>query len=174
MADMAPYRICFVCTGNICRSPSAEVIARARIHDAGLAAQVDSTGLDSYHVGDGADERAVWALKRAGYDGSEHVAQQFHESLFAERDLIVALDRGHFRQLHAMAPDAESAAKIRLLRSFDFDLEDVSDDDRRLDVPDPYYDRSAQNSEFVEMIEQIEAAVDGIVDYLDERQGHPA
>ncbi|MCD5315615.1 low molecular weight protein-tyrosine-phosphatase [Kineosporia babensis] len=171
---MAAYRICFVCTGNICRSPSAEVILRARAEDAGLDVVVDSAGTDSYHVGDPADERAQWAIKQAGYDGSTHIARQFDENWFAERDLVVALDRSHFRLLHAMAPDEESADKIRLLRSFDPELEHVAEDDRRIDVADPYYDRSAENSEFVEMIEQIEAAADGIVDYLQERTEHPA
>ncbi|MBT0770655.1 low molecular weight phosphotyrosine protein phosphatase [Kineosporia sp. J2-2] len=171
---MSAYRICFVCTGNICRSPSAEVIVRARAQDAGLDVDVDSAGTDSYHVGDGADERAVQALKNAGYDGTRHVARQFDEDWFAGRDLIVAMDRGHARILHALAPDEESAAKIRLLRSFDPDLEDLDHDDRRLDVPDPYYDRSAENHEFTEMIEQIEAAADGLVDFLAERTEHPA
>ncbi len=168
---MAAYRICFVCTGNICRSPSAEVILRARAEDAGLDVVVDSAGTDSYHVGDMADERALRAMKAAGYDGSLHVARQFDEDWFAERDLVVALDRGHLRLLHALAPDDEAAAKIRMMRSFDPDLEDLDEDDPRLDVADPYY---GDDAGFTTMIEQLEAAADGIVDYLLERTEHPA
>jgi len=171
---MSAYRICFVCTGNICRSPSAEVILRARARDAGLDLDVDSAGTDGWHVGDPADERAVWAMKDAGYDGSRHLARQFDEDWFAERDLIVAMDRGHARILHALAPDEESAAKIRLMRSFDPELADVSEDDQRIDVPDPYYDRSPDHAGFVAMIQEIEQAVDGMVDFLQERTEHPA
>lgn len=174
MRGMSAYRICFVCTGNICRSPSAEVILRARAEDAGLDVEVDSAGTDGWHAGDPADERAVRVMKDAGYDGSRHVARQFDESWFAERDLIVALDRGHARILHSLAPDEESAAKIRLLRSFDPELEDVAEEDRQIDVADPYYDRSADHADFVAMIEEIEAAVDGMVEFLQERTEHPA
>lgn len=166
MTGMSAYRICFVCTGNICRSPSAEFILRARAEDAGLDVDVDSAGTDSYHVGDGADERAVRAMKDAGYDGSGHVARQFDESWFAERDLIVALDRGHFRILHELAPDDESAAKIRMMRSFDPEAPEHD-----LDVADPYYGDQAG---FTAMVEQLEAASDGLVDFLLERTEHPA
>jgi len=170
---MSAYRICFVCTGNICRSPSAEVVLRARAQDAGLDVHVDSAGLDGWHVGDSADHRAQRALKAAGYDGSAHVARQFDEDWFAERDLIVAMDRGHARDLVALAPDEESAAKVRLMRSFDPALEEdgVDEDDPRIDVPDPYYGRE---SAFTAMIEQLEAATDGLVEYLQDRTEHPA
>jgi protein-tyrosine phosphatase len=174
MRGMSAYRISFVCTGNICRSPSAEVILRSRAEDAGLDVDVDSSGTDGWHAGDPADARAIQVMKDAGYDGSRHVARQFEESWFAERDLIVALDRGHARILHALAPDAESAAKIRLLRSFDPEFEDVSEEDPRIDVADPYYDRSPDRVEFVAMIEEIEAAADGMVEFLQERTEHPA
>lgn len=170
---MSAYRICFVCTGNICRSPSAEVILRARALDAGLDVEVDSAGLDGWHVGDGADRRARRALRAAGYDASDHTARQFDENWFAERDLIIAMDRGHARDLHAIAPDEESAAKIRLMRSFDPATEEdgIDEDDPRIDVPDPYYGRE---SAFATMIEQLEAATDGLLDHLQARTEHPA
>ncbi|GLY14540.1 low molecular weight phosphotyrosine protein phosphatase [Kineosporia rhizophila] len=168
---MSAYRICFVCTGNICRSPSAEVILRARAEDAGLDVVVDSAGTDSYHVGDPADQRALRAMKTAGYDGSAHLARQFDEDWFAERDLVVALDRGHLRILYSLAPDDEAAAKIRMFRSFDPELEDLDEDDPRLDVADPYY---GDDAGFTTMIEELEAAADGLVDFLLERTEHPA
>ncbi len=168
---MSAYRICFVCTGNICRSPSAEVILRARAHDAGLDVVVDSAGTDGYHAGEPADHRALRAMKAAGYDGSGHVARQFDESWFAGRDLVVALDRGHFRLLHAMAPDDESAAKIRLMRSFDIDAEDLDENDPHMDVADPYY---GPDHRFTTMVEQLETAADGLVEFLSERTEHPA
>src|SRR3954449_1552459 len=107
MAGMAaPYRICFVCTGNICRSPAAEVVVRAlaeRIAVTGI--EVDSAGTGSWHVGDPADPRALRALTAAGYDGKAHRARVFEPDWFTDRELIVALDRGHARMLRSWAPD---------------------------------------------------------------------
>jgi protein-tyrosine phosphatase len=80
--------------GNICRSPTAEAVMRARLAGAGLADRVvvDSAGTGSWHAGSPADERAAEALRAGGYDASGHVARQFDASWFAERDLVVALD----------------------------------------------------------------------------------
>src|SRR5512132_4735403 len=87
MTDLPPpsgttYRICFVCTGNICRSPIAEVVLRRLADEAGLAGtvQVDSAGTGSWHVGDGADQRAVAVLESGGYDGSAHRARVFERA----------------------------------------------------------------------------------------------
>jgi protein-tyrosine phosphatase len=115
------YRVCFVCTGNICRSPSAEVVLRRLLAEAGLDGQVtvDSAGLGDWHVGEGADRRTVAALSRRGYDARQHCARQFRAADFAERDLVVALDAGHLRELRALAPTAADRDKVRLLRSYD-------------------------------------------------------
>ncbi len=70
------YRVCFVCTGNICRSPMAESVFRARVEEAGLdeLVDVDSAGTGDWHEGDGADPRTVTVLEEHGY-GSDHVAR---------------------------------------------------------------------------------------------------
>lgn len=122
--------ITFVCTGNICRSPMAEVVLRDALADAGLgeAITVRSCGMRGYHVGDGADPRALAELARHGHDGSAHRASQFGPT-DAAADLIVALDTGHAAELKASGAQPE---KIRLLRSFD-------DDATELSVADPYY-----------------------------------
>src|SRR3954453_21455935 len=127
------YRIVFGCSGHICRSPTAEVVLRAMLRDAGLddEVEVSSAGLGAWHVGDGADERSVAAMARRGYDGSAHAAQQFRVSWFADHDLIVAMDRGHLRDLRRIAAPGE-ADKLRLFTSYDPDAADH-------DVPDPYY-----------------------------------
>lgn len=100
-----PLRVCFVCTGNICRSPMAESVFRARVEEAGLGALVvaDSAGTGSWHEGDGADHRTVAVLRAGGY-GYEHIARQFQPEWFAGLDLVIALDSGHLRDLRRLAP----------------------------------------------------------------------
>jgi protein-tyrosine phosphatase len=154
---VAPYRICFVCSGNICRSPTAEVVARRLVEQAGLDGQVavDSAGTGDWHAGDDADPRAVAVLRRRGYPVDRHCARQFQPSDFAYRDLVVALDAGHLRALRQLAPTAQDAAKVRLLRSFD-----PAADPEDLDVPDPYYGRPA---EFEHVLDVVEAGCRGLL-----------
>lgn len=157
------YRICFVCTGNICRSPAAEVVVRALAERVGLiGVQVDSAGTGDWHVGEPADPRALHALTAAGYDGRAHRARQFDAEWFRERELIVALDRGHARLLRSWAPDDATRARIRLLRSFDPAVR-VDEDHRLIDVPDPYYDDAGA---FTVMVSQIEEAGAGLVEHV--------
>jgi protein-tyrosine phosphatase len=156
-----PYRVCFVCTGNICRSPMAEVVFRALVERAGARdrIEVDSAGTDAWHVGDGADERAVRALAGAGYEGRAHRARQFDPAWFAERDLVVALDAGHLQALRRLRDAAGASTQIRLLRSFD----PASAAD--LDVADPYYgDRSA----FTDVLGQVERACEGLLAHVED------
>lgn len=149
------YRVCFVCTGNICRSPMAEWVFRAHTEEAGLAHLVEagSAGTGGWHEGDGADPRTVSVLEAAGY-GSDHTARQFHASWFGRLDLVIALDTGHLKALRRLAPTPEDAAKVRLLRSYD----PAAGDD--LDVPDPYY---GDLDGFEECLEMVEAASAGLV-----------
>ncbi|MCX5422087.1 low molecular weight protein-tyrosine-phosphatase [Streptomyces sp. NBC_00078] len=149
------YRVCFVCTGNICRSPMAESVFRARIADAGLGGlvEVDSAGTDGWHGGDSADPRTVSVLEESGYDSS-HSARQFKPSWFSRLNLVIALDTGHLRALRHLAPTQEDAAKVRLLRSYD---PAVGDD---LDVPDPYY---GGLDGFEECLEMVETASEGLL-----------
>jgi protein-tyrosine phosphatase len=151
------YRICFVCTGNICRSPIAEVVLRRLVEDAGLAGsvEVDSAGTGAWHLGDGADPRAVDVLRSSGYDGSAHRARAFAADWFADRDLVVALDRGHLRTLTATARDETERGKVRLLRSFDPDAPPQAD------VADPYY---GDARDFAEVLDQVERACRGLLD----------
>jgi len=101
----APYRVCLVCLGNICRSPMAETVLRARLDRAGLdgAVVVDSAGTGDWHIGDRMDPGARAALARRGYDGSEHRARQFQPSWLGRRDLILAMDARNLADLRRMA-----------------------------------------------------------------------
>ncbi|MGY0025310.1 low molecular weight protein-tyrosine-phosphatase [Streptomyces sp. cg35] len=152
-----PFRVCFVCTGNICRSPMAEHVFRARVEEAGLsgAVEVDSAGTDGWHEGDGADPRTVHVLREGGYS-SAHTARRFHRDWFDRLDLVVALDAGHLRTLRRLAPTPQDAEKIRLLRSYD-----PAADTSALDVPDPYY---GDLDGFEECLRMVEAASDGLLD----------
>lgn len=150
-----PVHIDFVCTGNICRSPMAEVIVRQKLIDANLdhAARVTSSGIGGWHVGNPADERALQELADHGYDGSAHRAQQFG-SQQQDADLIVALDTRHVSELIARGVPED---KVRLLRSFD------PDSPADAGVEDPYY---GGPEGFTTTREQIEAAADGILDWV--------
>src|SRR6476646_10579706 len=101
------YRVCFVCTGNICRSPMAESVFRAHVERAGLdeLVEVDSAGTGGWHEGDGADERTVAVLEAGGYE-SDHAARQFQASWFSRLDLVIALDTGHLKALRRLANSA--------------------------------------------------------------------
>ncbi|MFF7714898.1 low molecular weight protein-tyrosine-phosphatase [Streptomyces sp. NPDC007988] len=150
-----PFSVCFVCTGNICRSPMAESVFRARVEDAGLdgLVVVDSASTGGWHKGDGADPRTVDVLREHGYP-SGHVARQFRPSWFARLDLVIALDEGHLRELRRLAPTAADAAKVRLLRSYD----PAAGAD--LDVPDPYY---GGTDGFEECLDMVESASEGLL-----------
>jgi protein-tyrosine phosphatase len=150
------YRVCFVCTGNICRSPMAEIVFRARVAEAGLdeLVEVDSAGTGGWHEGDGADPRTVAVLEDNGYAG-DHTARQFRSSWFSRLDLVIALDSGHLGALRRLAPTEQDAEKVRLLRSYD---PAAREDD--LDVPDPYY---GGLDGFEECLEMVEAASTGLL-----------
>jgi protein-tyrosine phosphatase len=115
----APYRVCLVCLGNICRSPMAETVLRAELAAAGLAGEtaravvVDSAGTGDWHVGDVMDPGARDALAGRGHDGSAHRARQFQPSWLAERDLILAMDARNLADLRRMAR-GQDADRIRL------------------------------------------------------------
>ncbi|WP_069769271.1 low molecular weight protein-tyrosine-phosphatase [Streptomyces sp. LUP30] len=148
------YRVCFVCTGNICRSPIAESVFRARVEGAGLdgLVEVDSAGTGDWHEGENADPRARSVLEEHGYV-LDHTARRFESSWFARLDLVIALDSGHLKALRRLAPTAEDAAKVRLLRSY----APAADDD--LDVPDPYYGGRDGFEECLEMVEEASAGL---------------
>lgn len=149
------FRVSFVCTGNICRSPMAEVVLRSLAERAGLGDRlaIESAATGDWHVGEQADRRTIEALERAGYDGSRHRARQFEPADFPELDLIVAFDRGQARILRNWAPSSLEQDKVRLLLEFDPELAALQD------VPDPYYSDAATFDRVLGMIERSTQAL---------------
>jgi protein-tyrosine phosphatase len=155
-----PYRIVFVCLGNICRSPMAEFAMRRLVEEQGLTDQVQvrSAGTADYHVGESADPRAAAVLREHGYQPDGHRAAQFVADDFAEADLVLALDGKNAEELRELAPDQEAASRVRLLREFD---PAAARDD--LDVPDPYY---GGDEGFPHVLCLVEAACRGLLESL--------
>ena len=159
-----PVGICIVCTGNICRSPMAEVVLRqlADRQTLGDRLRLSSAGTGPWHDGEPMDPRAAAALAAAGYDDHRHVARQFVARQFDARwvdelDLLVALDRRHQQTLRSLTAGRLSDDRIVLLRSFDRAAGGA------VDVPDPYYGGAA---EFEDCLAMIEAAGRGLVQAL--------
>lgn len=148
-AAVEPFRVVFVCTGNICRSPMAEVVFRSIADATGMGDLVvsSSAGTGDWHVGERADHRTIDTLQRHGFDGTTHRARQFSGRDFAKNDLVVALDRSHERILRGWARDEADTDKIALLLGFDAAAAGV------FDVPDPYYAGPEMFDEVLGMIE---------------------
>jgi protein-tyrosine phosphatase len=149
-----PFRVVFVCSGNICRSPMADVVFRWFADASGLGDRVSSSsaGTGDWHVGERADHRTLDALVRHGYDGSRHRARQFTAADFEQNDLVVALDHSHERVLRGWARSESDSDKIALLMSFDPHA-------KTLDVPDPYYADPRMFDEVLGMIEVASRAL---------------
>jgi len=147
--ESGQFRICFVCTGNICRSPMAEAVFRHLVVKAGLENHiaVSSAGTGDWHVGERSDDRTLAALSARGYDGSNHRAKQFDPEWFEKLDLVIAFDRSHERILTGWANDERDRSKVNLLLSFD------KDQAAFIDVPDPYYSDAAFFDRILTMVE---------------------
>ncbi|AZA08849.1 low molecular weight protein-tyrosine-phosphatase [Corynebacterium pseudopelargi] len=149
--------VVFVCTGNICRSPMADVILQDAVEAENLAdhVTVSSCGTGGWHIGQGADRRAIQALRQKGYDGTKHRAQQIGQEA-EDADLLIALDQGHEKALQQLGYPKE---RIRLLRSFDPQAD-------TLDVEDPYY---GDAEDFRTARDQILDATPGIITWIKEQ-----
>ena len=154
-----PMRVIMVCLGNICRSPMAEAVVRAKAAEAGVAVEVDSVGTGSWHVGDDADPRTRAVLAESDYP-LHHRARTFDESWFIDRDLVLAMDHDNLAELRRLAPTPEDRAKVRLLRSYDPALAQLPEAMVDLAVPDPYY---GDLDDFREVLTMVEAAADGLL-----------
>jgi protein-tyrosine phosphatase len=141
-------RILIVCTGNICRSPTAEAVLRRGIEDRGLAEriEVDSCGTHGYHVGEAPDPRAVRLAASRGYDMRRLVARQLAALDFERFDLLLAMDRSHQRTLLRLCPP-ERGERVRLF------LAPAAEDLGTDEVPDPYYGGAEAFEQAFDLIE---------------------
>jgi protein-tyrosine phosphatase len=162
VSETEPIRICFVCLGNICRSPTAEGIMRALVEEAGLAEmiEVDSAGTASWHRGEPPDARAVAEAARRGVQLRSR-ASSFHPGDAHAYDLVLAMDHSNLADLHDLTPEPELRGRILLLRSFDPAL--GADDPHDGAVPDPW---AGGDEGFAEIYDLIEAACAGLLDHL--------
>ena len=163
-----PYHVCFVCLGNICRSPAAEVVARTLLAKAGLtkagldqAVVVDSAGTGDWHVGEGMNSGSRAALASRGYDGDGHRARQFDPSW--RPDLILAMDKSNFKNLKSLyrtpraisAQPIDDAARVRLFG----DVTSLNG----AEVPDPY---GGTPEDFDHVIDMLESAMPSLINQL--------
>lgn len=153
--------VLFVCTGNICRSPTAEAVFRKLVADAGLSKAIltDSAGTHGYHIGEPPDPRAQASAAGRGYDLSALRARRVERADFQRFDLIVAMDRGHLAALSRIA-DSFAAGKLKLMMSYASRFTDE-------DVPDPYY---GGPQDFERVLDMIEDAARGLLEAV----GRPA
>ncbi|MFK7990607.1 MAG: low molecular weight protein-tyrosine-phosphatase [Sandaracinaceae bacterium] len=150
---MNPIRVCFVCLGNICRSPTAEAVFLDRLERAGLrdAFVVDSAGTSAHHVGEQAHPDSRAEAERRGIHVPS-ISRQFVAGDFDRFDWVVAMDTSNQRNLERLAPDAASRKKIVLFRDYDPNTPDGTS------VPDPYYEGG-----FDKVYDICEAAADGLL-----------
>ena len=150
--------VCFVCLGNICRSPLAQGVFEALVKNEGLQDRIiiSSAGVGNWHVGNLPDSRMQKTAQKHGINLNSR-AQQFQAADFKEMDLVLAMDRSNLNALLQMGPQSERQDKLFLFRTFD------PENNNNLEVPDPYY--GGDNG--FEMVYQIvERACPKVLEYL--------
>lgn len=142
-----PYRLLFVCLGNICRSPAAENVMDHLLRQAGLEQQVlcDSAGTSSYHIGSLPDRRMMAAAQERGIP-MQGAARQFQRRDFEQFDLILVMDRSNYRDVLALDPQGRFRDRVRLMC-------DYCTRHTLKEVPDPYYGGSEGFNQVLDLLE---------------------
>ncbi|MFA5669838.1 MAG: low molecular weight protein-tyrosine-phosphatase [Balneolaceae bacterium] len=154
-----PYKLCFVCLGNICRSPTAEGVFIHKVKEAGLSSyfHIDSAGTAAYHIGKGADNRSQEIANKYGV----HLPSRGRQLTYAdleEFDLILAMDSENFSNISHLDTRGIYSYKIKMIRYFDPTPEDG-------EVPDPYYG-GAQG--FENVFEMLDRSAEALLEQLQE------
>lgn len=143
--------ILFICTGNICRSPTAQTLLMHKAQAAGLDIDVDSAAISDEERGNPPDPRSVAEARRRGIEMHVHCARQVRKSDFDRFDLIIGMTAQHCAALRRLAP-VGAAGKIHLFTEYADGIEG--------DVPDPWY---GGQKDFVEVFDLIDRGVDGLL-----------
>lgn len=154
---MSKTGVVFCCTGNICRSPTAEAVFRARVEEAGLTQRifVDSAGTHDYHIGDPPDMRAQRAALRRGYDMSGLRGRQIEAADFGRFDYVLAMDRDNLAVLQRLRPrDANTYLGLFL---------EFAQRHAAREVPDPYYGGAEG---FERVLDMVEDAAEGLLAHI--------
>jgi protein-tyrosine phosphatase len=149
-------KILFVCTGNICRSPLAEGILKGKLRNKNIPAEVDSAGLENFHVGDSPDNRAVTIARKYGIDISGHRGRLFATDDFDKFDKIYIMDSFHYGALSGMSRHESDLKKI------DYTMNAV-EPGKNISVQDPWYDGM---SAFEVVYKQLDQACEKIADWI--------
>ncbi len=155
-----PYKLLFVCLGNICRSPSAENIMNHLIEQENLSNQIvcDSAGTSSYHIGSSPDTRMTKAAQKRGII-LKGEARQFTVEDFDQFDLILAMDRDNYQQILYLDPRGQYRDQVKLMCDFCRQYQ-------MKEVPDPYYGGSEG---FNLVIDLLLDASQGLLDYVQQQ-----
>ncbi len=153
-------RVLFVCMGNICRSPMAQGVFRHMVAQAGLqhVVTVDSAGTHAFHEGEAPDKRAQAAAEKRGYSIGDLTARKVKPEMFANYDLILAMDWDNLALLQSIAPN-QGQHKMQLLMRFASDHESAI-------IPDPYY---GGQGGFEQVLDYIEDACAGLLEVAKRR-----
>ena len=162
------YTVMTVCTGNICRSPMAEIILRAEFERRGLAdkVNVESSGVSDEEYGNPIDRRAVKVLKERGYElPAHHFAHRITRDEIERTDLFLPMTASHMRALLRQLPQAKRS--VHMYRSFDPNLpKPAAGREDSIDLVDPWY---GGPREFEVAIDQIEEVAPYIVDWAEQQ-----
>ena len=152
--------VLFVCLGNICRSPTADVVFRQYVREAGLEEKIriDSAGTGDWHIGRAPDPRTQEAAARRGYDMSSLRARQVTPADFYAFDVVLAMDNANLADLEAMRPSDANGTLARFL--------DYATDSAEREVPDPYY---GGNDGFDQVLDLVEDGARAPLASLQER-----
>jgi protein-tyrosine phosphatase len=153
-------KILMVCLGNICRSPMAEGLMKAKIEKYHLYAEADSAGFESFHTGDPPDRRALQTMKNHGIDISSQRSRMFRATDFDRFDYIYVMDHNNYSDVHSMSEHNEQMAKVDYILN-------VINPNRNQPVPDPYY---GGNEGFEKVYQLLDEATERIALKLLENQ----